>query len=133
MDKDTFLSWGLIFLSALFDSYAAFIVKTKFNELGPLPYNSLSQCASYLFHFIRSPLLLTAALAFVAAPVLWFLALNRMDLSIGYPVLVGFHLVFVLIFGLFFLRESLSMYKVIGVALLGSSLFFLFLSERPLN
>lgn len=134
MGKNTLISWGLIFFSALFDSYAAFIVKTKFNELGPIQYGSLAQFGAYLLNFLKSPLLLTAVVAFVAAPVLWFLALNRLDLSIGYPVLVGFHLIFILFFGLFFLRESLSLYKIIGVVLLCSSLFFLFCSEEsPLN
>jgi len=124
--KVFFSSWGLIILSALFDSYAAFIVKTKFNQLGPMDFSSFRGFLGYMMTFIKSPLLLTAIIAFVAAPGLWFLALNKMDLSIGYPILVGFHLVFVLIFGVLLLGEGLSTNKIIGLSLVLASLYFFY-------
>ena len=119
------LSWLLIALSALFDSYAAFVVKSKFNELGPIDFSSLGQVASYLHAFVRSPQLLSAVMAFVAAPALWFFALNRMNLSVGYPALVAFHLLFVLFFGIFFLAEHISLKRGIGILLVLVSLYFL--------
>ncbi|MCC6600736.1 MAG: EamA family transporter [Crocinitomicaceae bacterium] len=124
--KVFFLTWGLIILSALFDSYAAFVVKTKFNELGHIDFSSFRSFWSYVVGFIRNPKLLLAVTAFVAAPGLWFLALNRIDLSIGYPILVGFHLLFVLVFGIFALDESFTWNKMIGVALVLSSLYFFY-------
>lgn len=124
--KAFLLTYGLIFCSALFDSYAAFIVKTKFNELGHLDFSSAKAFFSYIFNLLKSPLLLSAVVAFVAAPGLWFLALNRLDLSIGYPILVGFHLLFVLIFGIFLLNESMSVNKMIGTALVLLSLYFFY-------
>jgi len=54
------------------------------------------------------------------------MALNRIDLSIGYPILVGFHLVFVLLFGVFALNEGMSWNKLIGVLLVGLSLYFFY-------
>ena len=81
---------------------------------------------SYMWIFIKSPLLVTAIIAFVCAPGLWFLALNRIDLSIGYPVLVVFHLMFVLIFGVFFLHEGMSVNKGIGTLLIAMSLYFFY-------
>jgi multidrug transporter EmrE-like cation transporter len=124
--KTFLLTWGLIVLSALFDSYAAFVVKTKFNELGHIDFSSLSTFWDYMMQFIRNPKLLLAIIAFVAAPGLWFMALNRMDLSIGYPILVGFHLLFVLLFGTFALNEMFTWNKLIGVALVLSSLYFFY-------
>jgi multidrug transporter EmrE-like cation transporter len=120
------LSYGLIFLSALFDSYAAFIVKTKFNEMGHLDYSSFRNFFGYIINLLKSPLLLSAIIGFLAAPGLWFLALNRMDLSVGYPILVGFHLLFVFIFGIFFLNEGLSLNKMIGSGLVVVSLYFFY-------
>ena len=122
--NDKLIGWVLIFLSALLDSYAAFIVKTKFNELGKLDFSSFKAFFDYIFQFLQSPILLTAIIAFVSAPGLWFLALNRINLSTGYPMLVGFHLVFVLIFGVFFLAEDFDVYKGIGTVLVLFSLFF---------
>ena len=120
------LSWGLIILAALFDSYAAFIVKTKFNELGAINFSSLQGVVSYIAKFLKSPLMLTAVIAFVLAPGLWFLALNRIDLSVGYPALVGFHLIFVLVFGIFCLGEVMTVNKSIAVVLIFISLYFLY-------
>ena len=124
--KDFILTCGLFFLSALFDSYAAFIVKTKFNEMGEIDFSSFRGFFNYMWTFVKSPLLLSAIVAFVCAPGLWFMALNRIDLSIGYPILVGFHLVFVLLFGVFALNEGMSWNKLIGVLLVGLSLYFFY-------
>ncbi len=117
--------WLLIICSALFDSYAAFIVKMKFNELGPMPLHSFSAFMEYMLKFLKNPLLATALVTFVAAPGLWFLALNRVNLSVGYPTLVAFHLLFVLIFGLCCLGEVLTVNRMIGIALIALSLYFL--------
>lgn len=125
MMKNFLLSWGLIILSALCDSYAAFIVKMKFNELGPMDFSSFSNFSRYLLEFVKSPVLLTAALTFVAAPFLWFVALNRIDLSVGYPGLVGFHLIFIMTFGIFFLAEPVTVRKLLGVLLVGASFYLL--------
>ena len=121
-----FLTYGLIIISALLDSYAAFIVKTKFNELGHIDFSSIKSFFGYVFTLLKSPLLLSAVVAFVGAPGLWFLALNRIDLSLGYPVLVGFHLIFILIFGLFFLNEPFNYNKLIGCGLIVASLYFFY-------
>lgn len=120
--KHFFLSWGLIILSALFDSYAAYIVKKEFNSLGEFDFSSFKAFFNYILKFMQSPWLVSALIAFILAPALWFVALNKIELTIGYPLLVGFHLIFILLFGFYLLDESMSIYKVIGCALLMVSL-----------
>lgn len=124
--KDFLLSWGFVFFAALFDSYAAFIVKTQFNKLGKIDFSSIKSVLKYIYVFVQNPILLTALITFFAAPALWFIALNRLDLSVAYPVLVGFHLVFVLIFGIVFLSEGMTVNKGIGCALVLLSLYFFY-------
>lgn len=124
--REFFLSWGLVFLSALFDSYAAYIVKTQFNKLGKIDFSSFKSIFEYLLTFFHNPILLTAVVAFVAAPGMWFIALNRLDLSIAYPVLVGFHLIFVLVFGVFLLNEDMTISKGIGCCLILLGMFFFY-------
>ena len=120
--KHFLLSWGLIILSALFDSYAAYIVKKEFNSLGEFDFSSFKAFFNYILKFMQSPWLVSALIAFILAPALWFVALNKIELTIGYPLLVGFHLIFILLFGFYLLDESMSIYKVIGCALLMVSL-----------
>ena len=124
--KAFFLSWGLVFLSALFDSYAAFIVKTQFNKLGKMDFSSFKSIFEYLLTFFHNPILLSAVIAFVAAPGMWFIALNRLNLSVAYPVLVGFHLIFVLIFGVIFLKEDMTTSKAIGTSLILIGMLFFY-------
>ena len=118
------VSWGLVFLSALCDSYAAYVVKHKFNDQGEIDWRSLAAILSYMWEFLCSPLLLTAVITFVAAPALWFVALNSLDLSVAYPVLVALHLVLVMLTGAFLLGEDVNAYKVVGTVLLLVSLGF---------
>lgn len=115
--KASILSWGLVVGAALFDSYAAFVVKLKFNQLGKIDLSSLSSFLQYMTTFLKSPLLLSAIVTFCLAPGLWFLALNRLELSSAYPVLVGIHLLCVLLFGVGVLGEQLTVSKAIGTGL----------------
>jgi multidrug transporter EmrE-like cation transporter len=128
--KSFIFSWGIIFLSALCDSYAAYVVKFKFNELGKFSFNSFASFSEYFLKFFGSPLLISGIVAFAFAPALWFIALNRIDLSVGYPVLVVFHLIFVMLTGQFLLGESINIYKIIGTILILLSLFFFYKSSR---
>lgn len=115
-------SWGLVILSAVCDSYAAYVVKHKFNMQGQMDWSSFAAIKAYLWEFIQSPLLLTAIVTFIAAPALWFFALNRLDLSVAYPVLVALHLVLVMLTGALLLGEDVNGFKVAGTVLLMASL-----------
>lgn len=115
---NSFLPWLLIFLAALFDSYASYVVKYKFNELGEIKLDSLSSILSYLRILLLSPFFWSGLIFFILAPVMWFFALNRIDLSIGYPALVCFHLIFVYLMSFFLLGEEFNYFKVSGVVLL---------------
>jgi len=124
--KEFMSTWGLVLLSAFFDSYAAFIVKSRFNELGKMSFDSFSSVFGYLSKFIYDPFLFSAMVAFVLAPGFWFIALNRLDLSVAYPILVGIHLLLVFILGVWFLGESITLNKIIGTILILSSTYFFF-------
>jgi multidrug transporter EmrE-like cation transporter len=127
-NKTIWLTWGIVVLSALFDSYAAFIVKGQFNNLGKINFSSISSVFDYLLIFLKNPILLSAAITFLLAPALWFLALNRLDLSLAYPILVGFHLIFVLFFGVLFLNEPFNLNKILGSICIFISLIFFYKS-----
>lgn len=110
----SWVSLVLIFCSALFDSYAAYIVKRRFNTLGSIDLSSFANAFKYIISFLADWWVVTAVITFVAAPALWFIALNRIHLSVGYPLLVAFHLIFVLVFGIVLLNEHFTFHKGIG-------------------
>ncbi|MBH46315.1 MAG: hypothetical protein CMC93_06835 [Flavobacteriaceae bacterium] len=122
----SFLPWFLIFLAALFDSYASYVVKYKFNEMGEIKFNSLNSIISYLRPLLLSPFFLSGIFLFILAPFLWFFALNKIDLSVGYPVLVTFHLIFVYLISFLLLNENFNWYKLAGAVLLTISIFLFY-------
>jgi hypothetical protein len=81
MTTHPFFPWVLIILSALFDAYASYVVKYKFNELGEIKLNSFSSFFIYAKVLIQSPFFLSAVVVFILAPFLWFIALNKNRLS----------------------------------------------------
>ena len=122
----TFLPWFLIFLAALFDSYASYVVKYKFNEMGDIKLNSFHSIISYLRPLLLSPFFLSGIFLFILAPILWFFALNKIYLSVGYPVLVTFHLIFVYLLSFLLLEENFNLYKLFGSILLIISVFLFY-------
>lgn len=120
------IAYVLIIVSAFLDSLAAYIVKTQFNKLGPIDFSSIHHVLTYLYTFFKNPVLIIGVMAFVMAPGIWFLALNRLELSVGYPVLVGFHLLFVMILGLAFLGEQFTLNKMLATLLIGLSVWILY-------
>lgn len=124
MVSKNIVGWVLVLLASLCETYAALTAKLRFNEVGDIDFNSLALFTEYVGVFFQSPLLLTGLIAFFLAPVAWFLALNRIELSIGYPVLVILHLVFGGIFAVSFLGEAFNLSKLIGFAFVLLSLYF---------
>jgi len=124
--ENTKVALALIFSSALLDSLSAYIVKSQFNKLGRINIDSFSNVLTYLITFFKNPVLLLALLAFFLAPCLWFFALNKLELSTAYPILVGFHLVFVMIIGLVLLGEQVTPSKIFASILIGLSVWILY-------
>ena len=114
----------MIVISAFCETYAALVVKLRFNLLGDIDFNSFELFIEYMERFFHSPLLITGGAAFFIAPAAWFVALNRIQLSVGYPVLVALHLLFVIIFGIAFLGEVFNVNKMIGFLFVLVSLYF---------
>jgi multidrug transporter EmrE-like cation transporter len=120
-----FLStWGLVILSAFLDSYAAFIIKGRFNQVGEIDFSSTKAFFKYMFEFIKNPWLFSALVTFVAAPAVWFVALNKLDITAAYPISIACHFFFIFFFGTFFLGEEINLMKIIGTVLIAVSFFF---------
>lgn len=126
--KDFFLSWGLIFIASLCNSYASFVVKLRFNQLGKMELRSITKIVVYLLKFLKSPLVISAVITFLLSPIFWFAALNKIELSVAIPVQFSMHLLLVLTFSTLLLKEKVNFQKVAGVLCLAISLYFLYKS-----
>ncbi len=67
---------------------------------------------------------IAGVLLYVLSLGIWLAVLSRADLSYAYP-LVGLTYVIVAILSVFFLHENLTAYRIFGIALVVSGVFFL--------
>ena len=119
-------SYGLIILSAFLDSFAAYMVKARFGQVDRIDFSSIKAFLKWLLIFLESPMMILALVGFVIAPGLWFLALNKIQLSVGYLFLVAFHVVFIMILSVGYLGEPLTVRKTFAGLLLLISIFLIY-------
>lgn len=120
-----FSTWGVLVLSAGCNAYAAYVVKGRFNELGPIDFSSFKKLIAYLVKFSINLKLASGVITYILAPLLWFVALDRLDVTAAYPIAIACQFIFVFFFGIVFLKEELNIYKVFGCLAIIAS-FFLF-------
>ena len=121
-----FLStWGLIFFAAVMDVIGAYVVKAKINELGAVNYSGIYEVVEYLFDLAKFPLVWFGTFLILTAPIPYALALSRMELSTAYPVIVTLNALLLIPIAVFFLNESLTVYKIIGFIIIIIGLYFI--------
>ena len=76
-----------------------------------------------LLQTIFSPFVFGGLTIYALSVLAWLWVLSKVDLSIAYPF-VGISFIFTLLFGIFLLDESLSIYKVIGTLMIAVGCFF---------
>lgn len=124
--KNIFLSWGMLSLSVFFNVYGVFVIKYKINELGEMRLNSFHFLVNYFIALLKSPLVISGVILFFLSPFLFAIALSRMEISVAYPVQVGFNFILLLILAFIFLGEHLTINKIIGISLVICSIYFLY-------
>lgn len=117
--------WGMLILSVVFNAYSIFLIKRRLNELGEIKLESFGFLFNYGLEFLKSPGALIGLVLFVAAPFFLAVAVSRMELTIAYPVQVGLNFVMVIALSVFYLGESLTVEKGIGIGLVLGSIYFL--------
>ena len=118
MIKDWLLSWGTLLLSVCFNALGAIVIKSKMNEVGKIELQSFRKILEYCLVFLKSPMVVISIILFFSAPFLFAVALSRLPISIAYPVQVGLNFLLVLVLSFFFLSESMTVIKLVGIFLI---------------
>ncbi|MGC9610761.1 MAG: EamA family transporter [Minisyncoccia bacterium] len=72
---------------------------------------------TFLIKSFTAPLVIIGISLYVVSAVLWLMLLSRINLSVAYPALSLSYIV-VLLISWFYLKETVSIYQFIGVALI---------------
>lgn len=122
---EIFKTWGVLFVSAIFNAYGAFIIKCNINRLGAMPVSSPVAIMKYFLRLLMSWQVATGLVFFFLSPVLLIIALSRMDVSLAQPAWVALNVFIITTASIVFLKEKMDTKKVIGICLLITGLFLL--------
>lgn len=123
--KETFLSWGMLVLSVLFNVFGVFVIKMRLNILGPVGFDSFKNVLNYFWLLLKSPLVVAGVMFFSLSPFLFTVALSRMEISLAYPVNVGLNFVLLVLLAFLVLGEQITMLKGAGIILVFAGVFLL--------
>jgi multidrug transporter EmrE-like cation transporter len=103
----------LLFVSILLGVTGQLALKRGINADAP----HFSTAASLILHSLLNPLVILGFVLYGLASVLWILVLAKLPLSIAYPAIsVGY--VLILFFSWFYLREPITLNRIVAVALI---------------
>jgi len=119
------LSWGMVIGYVVLNSFGALIIKYKINAIGEVQLGSLKSFVNYFMELLKSPLIICGILSIFISAFVWMTALSRLQISLAYPVAVGLNFFVVVTVALIFLKEQLSVEKVIGIVLIFISIYLL--------
>jgi multidrug transporter EmrE-like cation transporter len=119
------LSWGMVIGYVVLNSFGALIIKYKINAIGEVQLGSLKSFVNYFMVLLKSPLIICGILSIFISAFVWMTALSRLQISLAYPVAVGLNFFVVVTVALIFLKEQLSVEKVIGIVLIFISIYLL--------
>lgn len=119
-------TWGLIISAAFLDVLAIIIIKIRLNYLGPINYESAGSIFQYILDVLKTPQTFASAIFLVITPGLFGFALSRMNLNLVYPILIALTTIFIIIGSAIFLKEPVTIKKLIGIAIILIGIFVVY-------
>jgi multidrug transporter EmrE-like cation transporter len=109
--------------TVLFTVYGQLILKWRIVNYGALP-ERFSEKIVFLFKLLLDPYIFSGFAAAFFASFFWMAVMTKFDLSHAYPIIVGGLAVVTSIVAIAFLKEPLSVYKVLGIFLIVAGVYF---------
>ncbi len=108
------IGYFYIFGTIAFTVYGQLVLKWRITQYGELP-PLLSEKFIFLAKLFLDPFLVSGLASAFIASIFWLMAMTKFEISYAYPFM-SLAFVFVLIFSVFVFKESLNLYKVIGLS-----------------
>lgn len=120
----TKIGWFFVLLSAGLTVLANLLLRSGVDHAGGFAVE-LSAVHSGLLNLLRQPMFDLGLLLYALASIVWFRVLSTEPLSIAYPVLVSTTFMLVTLGAVLVFRESLNMYKLIGLVVIFAGIFII--------
>lgn len=109
-----------IALTLLFTVYGQLVLRWQMAGAGPLPEGGADKLL-FLARQFANPWILTGFASAFIASLAWMAAMTRFDLGYAYPFM-SLAFILVMLFGVAFLGEALSLRKIVGTLLVMAGL-----------
>ena len=100
--------------TVLFTVYGQLVLKWRIVNYGAMPEDFGSKLV-FLFKLLFDPYIFSGFAAAFVASFFWMSAMTKFDLSHAYPIIVGGLALVTSAFAIIFLKEALTMYKILGI------------------
>jgi drug/metabolite transporter (DMT)-like permease len=105
-----------IFGTIFFTVYGQLVIKWRIPNDGHLPEETMAKMV-FLLKLFLDPFILSGFLSAFVASLCWMAAMTKFELSYAYPFM-GLTFVLVFMASVFLFAESVTVYKVLGLALI---------------
>lgn len=110
------ISWGLVLSAVLLGSLAQLLLKVGTTAIGHFTFTS-DNLLPIGWKLATQPYIMGGMLFYALSLVLWLMALSRLEVSVAYP-LVSLGYVLTALAAWFFLGESLSTLRLLGIGVI---------------
>lgn len=119
------MTYILLGLTIVFTVAAQLLFKKGLMLLGGIDF-SLSNLLGVIPHIFRNVYLLLGIFMFGLAFLIWFFVISKLNLSIAYPISTSLNLVFVVLTSYLFFKEQITIFHLMGIALIIFGIFLIF-------
>jgi len=109
------MSYFYVLLTIVLTVYGQLVIKWQVSRAGGLPAEASAK-VGFLLHLLLNPWVASGLVAALIAALSWMAAMTKLELSFAYPFM-SLSFVLVLVLSALLLREPLTLYKIIGMAL----------------
>lgn len=113
-----------IFGTILFTVYGQIILKWRIVKYGVMPPEFLDKLY-FLSKLLFDPYIFSGFFAAFVSSFFWMAAMTKFDVSHAYPIIVGGLAILTSFFAVVFLKEPISILKIMGLLFIVTGVYFL--------
>jgi len=111
------MAYLYVLLTVIFTVYGQLILKWRVN-IKQVSSNISENKIYFLIQMLYDIYVISGFIAAFAASLTWMMAMRKLQLTYVYPLTVALTFSFITIFSILFLNENLTLFKIIGLALI---------------
>jgi len=107
-----------VLMTSLFTVLGQLIIKWRIDSIKFSLSGTLSEKLMTIVSLLFDKFIVIGLISAVCAAILWMIALSKLNLSHAYPVIIALVITLTVLSSVIFLGETLSFFKILGIALI---------------